>query len=69
MVDTPPPPPKATDWEEDFFKKHGVTEDGEKKAIRGRSTVMAYDRARQAAEQAEADKTKPPSKKAWYDKT
>lgn len=65
MAQNPPPPPDPNAWEDEFFKKHGVTDDAEKKAIRGRSTVFAYDRARRAAEDAASpDKDK---KKKWYD--
>ena len=42
MAGEPPKePPKATDWEEEFFKEQGITDDAEKKAIRGRSTVLS----------------------------
>jgi hypothetical protein len=63
MPESTPP----SNWEEEFFKKHNITDEAEKKAIRGRSVVMAYDRARQAAETAETEKNKPKERK-WYDK-
>jgi hypothetical protein len=63
---TPTPGDLAKDeWEKKFFEKHGITDEDEKKAIRGRARVLAYDRARQAAE---AEENKPPDNKPkpWY---
>jgi len=66
---TPPTPPQSSDeWEKEFFKKHGITDESEQKAIRGRSTVFAYDRARRKAEE-EAEKAADPNKgkKKWFE--
>lgn len=54
------------DWESEFFKKNGVTDDAEKNAIRGRARVMAYDRAKQRADEAEEKRSKGDDKKPWY---
>jgi hypothetical protein len=62
---TPPTPANDDDWEKDFFKTHGVTDENEQKAIRGRATVLAYDRARQKAEQ-KKEQAANPEKKPWY---
>ena len=62
-----PVPPPNTDnrsgWEEEFFKKHGITDDKEKDAIRGRARVLAYDRARSRAEESEST----PKTSKWYE--
>lgn len=57
---------KAGDWEEEFFKKHGVTDDKEKSAIRGRARVLAYDRAKQKADEAEEKTKGAPEDKPWW---
>lgn len=65
-VPSPTPTPaqvEAGDWEKEFFDKHGITDEDEKKAIRGRARVLAYDRARQKSEEKESQ---PPAKKPWY---
>jgi hypothetical protein len=56
-------PPEKKNWEEEFFTKHNITDDKEKAAIRSRSLISAYDRARVKAEESE-DTPKP---KKWYD--
>lgn len=69
----PPVPPgeNKKEWEDKFFAKHEITDDGEKKAIRGRARVLAYRDAEREAEE-EEKKSKPPDKagdkkdKPWW---
>ncbi len=64
---TPPADPNA-EWtaaEVEWFKAHGVTEEKEKEAIRGRARVLEYARHKQDFE--EKKKTPAdPEKKPWY---
>lgn len=71
---SPPPTPTAEElakdnWEQKFFEKHGISDEDEKKAIRGRARVLAYDRARQKAEAEESNgdgEGKKKKDKPWY---
>jgi len=64
-------PPKKKEWkevEEEFFKAHGVTDEKEKEAIRGRARINAYDRAKQKYESETAEPEEPKKKNSrWYD--
>jgi hypothetical protein len=66
MAQQPPTPPSTPPdkWEDEFWKKHNITDDAEKNAIRGRARVLAYDRARRKAEE---EGTTPPKDKRWFD--
>jgi hypothetical protein len=67
MAVQPPAPPVTVPpdkWEDEFWKKHNITDDKEKDIIRGRARVLAYDRARRRAEESE---DAPPKDKKWYD--
>lgn len=71
----PPVPPPApadpnADWtaaEKKWFEENGVTDEKEKEVIRGRSRVMAYDRAKQKFETEKAAPPEPKAKKKWYE--
>jgi hypothetical protein len=60
------PAEKKTDWEKEFFDKHGITDDKEKDAIRGRARVLAYDRARRRAEEKEENEKPSNGDKKWW---
>lgn len=69
-----PPPVPPTDpnaeWttaEKKWFDDNGVTDEKEKEAIRGRSRVLAYDRARQKFEDNKTAPPEPKPKKKWFE--
>lgn len=67
----PPVPPgeNKKEWEDKFWARNEITDDNEKKAIRGRARVLAYRDAEREAEE-EEKKAKPSDKgdksKPWW---
>lgn len=69
MTQVPTPTPadlNKDDWEKKFFEKHNITDEKEKTIIRGRATVLAYDRAKAKAELEEST-PRPSGDKKWYE--